>query len=40
VRMTRAERKRLQRQALDADLTIQELVIEALSEWRDKRGLR
>lgn len=40
VRMTKSERKRLQRAALDSDMTVQELVMDALREYRERRGLR
>lgn len=40
VRMTKAERKRIQKLALELDLTVQDLVIAAIADYREKRGLR
>ena len=40
IRMTRKERLQLQKIALDSEITVQDLVMQALAEYKSKRGIR
>jgi len=40
IRMTRKERLQLQKVALDSEITVQDLVMQALAEYKAKRGIR
>ena len=40
IRMTRKERLHLQKVALDSEITVQDLLMQALAEYKAKRGIR